>query len=87
MLVEVHAGFCGDVLGADDLTVSLKSLELEELGCREELEGQKTTTEAEAKRTKETRTNARLCVRTSMTSVLRMCRDSVPPQYKYCMTS
>lgn len=33
MFVEVHAGFRGDVLGADDLTVSLKSLELEELGC------------------------------------------------------
>lgn len=39
VLVEVHAGFCGDVLGADDLTVSLKGLELEELGCREELQG------------------------------------------------
>lgn len=24
---------------------------------------------------------------TSMTSVFRMCRDSVPPQYRYCMTS
>lgn len=33
MFVEIHAGFRGDVLGADDLTVSLKSLELEELGC------------------------------------------------------
>lgn len=43
MFVEVHAGFRGDVLGADDLTVSLKSLELEELGCREELQGKKTT--------------------------------------------
>lgn len=26
VFVEVHAGFCGDVLGADDLTVSLKGL-------------------------------------------------------------
>lgn len=39
VFVEVHAGFCGDVLGADDLTVSLKGLELEEFGCREELQG------------------------------------------------
>lgn len=39
MFVEVHAGFRGDVLGADDLAVSLKSLELEELGRREELQG------------------------------------------------
>lgn len=54
MFVEVHAGFRGDVLGADDLTVSLKSLELEELGCREELQGKTTTTEAEAKRTRDT---------------------------------
>lgn len=53
MFVEVHAGFRGDVLGADDLTVSLKSLELEELGCREELQGKKTSTEAEAKRTRD----------------------------------
>lgn len=52
MFVEVHAGLRGDVLGADDLTVSLKSFELEELGCREELQGQKTTTEAEATRTR-----------------------------------
>lgn len=37
VFVEVHAGLRGDVLGADDLTVSLKGLELEELGCREEL--------------------------------------------------
>lgn len=37
VLVEVHTGFRGDVLGADDLTVSLKGLELEEFGCREEL--------------------------------------------------
>lgn len=37
VFVEVHAGFRGDVLGADDLTVSLKALQLEELGCRKEL--------------------------------------------------
>lgn len=53
VLVEVHAGFRGDVLGADDLTVSLKSLELEELGCREELRGQKETAAAEAQRGRE----------------------------------
>lgn len=38
MLVNVHTGFYGDVLGADDLTVSLEGLKLEELGCREELQ-------------------------------------------------
>lgn len=53
MFVEVHAGFRGDVLGADDLTVSLKSLQLEELGCREELQGKKTTADAEVKRTRD----------------------------------
>lgn len=51
MFVEVHAGFRGDVLGADDLTVSLKSLQLEELGCREELQGEKRSKDAEGKRT------------------------------------
>lgn len=58
MFVEVHAGFRGDVLGADDLTVSLKSLELEELGSREELQGKKTSTEAEGQ---ETLMNTGLC--------------------------
>lgn len=51
MFVEVHAGFRGDVLGADDLTVSLKSLQLEELGCREELQEERSK-EAEGKRTR-----------------------------------
>lgn len=37
VFVEVHTGLSGDVLGADDLTVSLKSLQLEEFGCRQEL--------------------------------------------------
>lgn len=32
MLVYVHAGVGGDVLGADDFTVSLESLKLEEFG-------------------------------------------------------
>lgn len=86
MLVEVHAGFRGDVLGADDLTVSLKSLQLKELGRREELQGERTTTETEDRQTLARGTSAGVS-RTSMTSVLRMCRDSVPPQYKYCMTS
>lgn len=40
VLVQVDAGLRGDVLGADDLTVSLKGLELEEFGCREELQGE-----------------------------------------------
>lgn len=86
MLVEVHAGFRGDVLGADDLTVSLKSLQLKELGRREELQGERTTTETEDRRTLARGRSAGVS-RTSMTSVLRMWRDSVPPQYKYCMTS
>lgn len=38
MFVNVHARFYGDVLGADDLTVSLEGLKLEELGCRQELQ-------------------------------------------------
>lgn len=38
MFVNVHTGFYGDVLGADDLTVSLEGLKLEELGCRQELQ-------------------------------------------------
>lgn len=37
MFVYVHAGVVGDVLGADYFTVSLKSIKLEELGCRQEL--------------------------------------------------
>lgn len=37
MFVNVHTRFYGDVLGADDLTVSLEGLKLEELGCRQEL--------------------------------------------------
>lgn len=32
MFVYVHAGVSGDVLGADDFTVSLESLKLEEFG-------------------------------------------------------
>lgn len=32
MFVYVHAGVGGDVLGADDFTVSLESLKLEEFG-------------------------------------------------------
>ena len=38
VLVEVHAGLRGDVLGADDLTVPLQSFQLEEFGSRQELE-------------------------------------------------
>lgn len=38
MFVNVHTRFYGDILGADDLTVSLEGLELEELGCRQELQ-------------------------------------------------
>lgn len=37
MFVNIHARFYGDILGADDLTVSLEGLKLEELGCRQEL--------------------------------------------------
>lgn len=37
MFVNVHAGVGGDVLGADDFTVSLESVELEELGSRQKL--------------------------------------------------
>lgn len=48
MFVEVHAGFRGNVLGTDDLTVSLKGLQLEEFGCREELEGDSKATQNEA---------------------------------------
>lgn len=38
MFVNVHTCFYGNVLGADDLTVSLEGLKLEELGCRQELQ-------------------------------------------------
>lgn len=37
MVVDLHACLCVYVLGADDLTVPLQRLQLEELGCRQEL--------------------------------------------------
>lgn len=90
VFVEVHAGFRGDVLGADDLTVSLKALQLEELGCRKELrrrQGQNRGSVMPEARTGQDLESVGRFTPTSMTSVLRMCRDSVPPQYRYCMTS
>lgn len=90
MLVEVHAGFRGDVLGADDLTVSLKGLQLEELSCREELwsgDEQNQDSVMLWHVSMQGLESAGWFTPTSMTSVLRMCRDSVPPQYRYCMTS
>lgn len=84
VLVEVHAGVRGDVLGADDLTVSLKGLELEELGRRQQLQGEQKRIR---KRPEAARSRSLSPALTSMTSVLRMCNNSVPPQYRYCITS
>lgn len=83
VFVEVHAGFRGDVLGADDLTVSLKGLQLEELGCRKELrrrQGQNRGSVMLRLIAGQDLESAGGFTPTSMTSVLRMCRDSVPPQ-------
>lgn len=38
VVVDLHTGLCVDVLGADNLTVSLQGLQLEELSCRQKLE-------------------------------------------------
>lgn len=41
VVVDLHTRLGVDVLGADNLTVSLQSLQLEKLGCRQKLNDKK----------------------------------------------